>query len=87
MEKYLIEIQTKPIKFYVRFETRPNDDKDYVKKLKKRQKKNNGHCPSQLEKTPDTKCPCKHYRETDECLCGMYIKVPVYDSDYEGDEK
>lgn len=79
MEKFQIKIETKPVVFNASFRTEPNSDKDYVKQQKKRLKRNNGHCPSQMEKTPDTKCPCKHYRETNECFCGMYIKVPVFE--------
>lgn len=54
-----------------------NDDAQYVKDLKRRIKANNGFCPSQMERIPETKCPCKSYREHGECYCGMYIKVPV----------
>lgn len=55
--------------------TIPNPDKEFVKDLKKRIKKNNGFCPCRLDKTPDTKCLCKDYRETGECICGLFIKV------------
>ena len=67
-----------PINFDVTFELRPNEDSGYVRQLKKRQKKNNGFCISQPDKNPNTKCPCVLYRNHNECLCGMYIKVPVY---------
>lgn len=38
--------------------------------------KNLGYCPCRLEKTPDTKCMCKEFREQKEgtCHCGLYIK-------------
>ena len=38
---------------------------------------NDGYCPCRLEKTPDTKCMCKEFREMEEgtCHCGLYIKV------------
>lgn len=58
-----------------------NQDKEYVKDLKKRIKANNGYCPCQQEKTADTKCPCKIFKETSECCCGLYIKVPVYEDE------
>lgn len=41
-------------------------------------KANEGYCPCRLEKTPDTKCPCKEFREQTtegECHCGAYVKV------------
>lgn len=63
--------------FEVTYKTIKNDDKQYVKDLKKRIKANNGYCPNQMEKSERTKCPCAAYRECGECYCGMYIKVPV----------
>lgn len=53
-----------------------NTDAQFVKQLKKRIKDNNGYCPCRLEKNADTKCPCKDFRETGDCCCGLYIKVP-----------
>lgn len=53
----------------------PNPDKQYVKDLKKRIKANNGYCPCRIDKNPDTKCLCKAYRETGECICGLFIQV------------
>lgn len=41
-------------------------------------KANDGYCPCELHKTPDTKCPCKAFRAQQTpgpCHCGMYIKV------------
>lgn len=53
-----------------------NPDKEYAAEVKKRLKENNGFCPCRLEKTPDTKCMCKEFREQEEgmCHCGLYIK-------------
>ena len=39
---------------------------------------NDGYCPCMIDKTDDTKCPCKDFREQTEpgeCLCGRYAKV------------
>lgn len=39
---------------------------------------NQNYCPCKLVKTPDTKCPCKEFREQTikgECHCGLYVKV------------
>lgn len=52
-----------------------NPDDEFVKNLRKRIKANNGFCPCQIERTQDTKCPCKDFRETKECHCGLYINV------------
>lgn len=55
-----------------------NPDDEFCKNFKKRLKANNGYCPCRLDKTPDTKCPCKDFREGGECICGLYIKDPTY---------
>lgn len=40
-------------------------------------KQNDGYCPCMIERTPDTKCMCKEFREQKEglCHCGRYMKV------------
>lgn len=41
-------------------------------------RKNDGYCPCAVQKTPDTKCMCKEFREKDTpglCHCGLYEKV------------
>ena len=40
-------------------------------------KDNGGYCPCRLQKTPDTKCMCKEFREQEEgeCHCGLYVKI------------
>jgi len=39
--------------------------------------KNDGYCPCKVEKTPDTKCMCKEFRDQKRgvCSCGLYNKV------------
>lgn len=39
-------------------------------------KTNGNYCPCRIEKTPDTKCMCKEFREqkSGPCHCGLYIK-------------
>lgn len=52
-------------------------DKEYAKKMHEAIKKNNGYCPCAVEKSPDTKCMCKDFREQETpgaCHCGLYIK-------------
>lgn len=39
--------------------------------------KNDGYCPCKIEKSEDTKCPCKEFREQEPytiCGCGLYKK-------------
>lgn len=54
-----------------------NPDMEYVKEIKKQLKANSGYCPCRLEKSKDTKCMCKEFREQGSgmCHCGLYIKV------------
>ena len=47
-----------------------NPDSVFVRNLKKRIKQNTGYCPCKLLKTPDTKCPCRDFREGHGCDCG-----------------
>ena len=53
-----------------------NPDKAYAQRVKDKLRENNGYCPCRLEKTEDTKCMCKVFRDADEgmCHCGLYIK-------------
>ena len=56
-----------------------NPDKEFVQEVKKQLKANNGYCPCSLERSPDTKCMCKEFREaiqrgeSGSCHCGLYI--------------
>lgn len=53
-----------------------NPDMDFVAKMRKALKDNNGFCPCAIERNADTKCMCKEFREMDEgtCHCGLYSK-------------
>ena len=39
-------------------------------------KENSNYCPCKTEKTKDTKCICKEFREQKDgwCHCGLYYK-------------
>lgn len=56
---------------------RQNPDKGYADEIKRKLKDNGGYCPCSLIKSPDTKCMCKDFRETEEgvCHCGLYLKT------------
>ena len=58
-----------------------NEDKEVVKTIQERLKKNGGYCPCRLEKNNDTKCMCKEFREQIKdpdfegyCHCMLYYK-------------
>lgn len=60
---------------------RLNEDKNIVEKIKQGLAKKGGYCPCRLEKTPDTKCMCKEFRDQiadpdfeGYCHCMLYYK-------------
>ena len=54
-----------------------SNNANLVSEIRQRLKENDGYCPCQIKKTPDTKCPCKNFRDMTEgeCHCGLYIKT------------
>lgn len=61
-----------------------NPDKKVFDEVIAEVKANYGYCPCRLERTSDTKCPCKEFREQTtegECHCGAYQKVEVSDNE------
>ena len=58
-----------------------NPDIELVKEIKKKLKENSGYCPCRLDKTKDTKCICKEFRdqisrnEQGYCYCGLYNAI------------
>ena len=55
---------------------RVSDDADLVAEIRQKLKENDNYCPCRIEKTDDTKCMCKEFREQEsgECHCGLYVK-------------
>lgn len=55
-----------------------NPDNDVYEEVTRLVKANDGYCPCVPDKTEDTKCICKDFREQQtigECHCGRYYKV------------
>lgn len=58
---------------------RQTPNTEYAKEIRQKLKENNGYCPCRINKTPDTKCMCKEFKEqiekgiSGECHCGLYI--------------
>lgn len=56
-----------------------NPDEEFALKILEKLKENNNYCPCRLEKSADTKCICKEFREkikrgeAGECHCGLYL--------------
>lgn len=55
---------------------RVSDDLELVAEIRQKLKENDYYCPCRIEKTDDTKCMCKEFREQEsgECHCGLYVK-------------
>lgn len=60
---------------------RLNENADVVKTVKDGLKRKNGYCPCRLERTEDTKCICREFREQmadpsfeGYCHCMLYYK-------------
>lgn len=58
-----------------------NSDKEIVKVIKEGLEKRGGYCPCRMEKTEDTKCMCKEFKEQIAdpdfegfCHCMLYYK-------------
>lgn len=53
-----------------------NHDINLVIEIRKQLQQNSGYCPCAIEKSEDTKCPCKAFREQEHgsCHCGLYYK-------------
>lgn len=56
--------------------TRLNSNEKVVNAITKRLEITGGYCPCNQGDTPkdDTKCPCKKYREKQECCCNLYVR-------------
>lgn len=54
-------------------------NKELENEIRGKLKANGGYCPCRIDKTPDTKCMCKEFRDNIsneiecECHCGLYI--------------
>lgn len=60
---------------------RLNEDAETVRLIKEGLKRKGGYCPCRLEKTEDTKCMCREFREQvadpdfeGYCHCRLYYK-------------
>ena len=42
---------------------RLNEDKEIVQTIREGLKAKGGYCPCRMQRTPDTKCMCKEFRE------------------------
>jgi len=52
-----------------------NPDKEKVKQIREKLKLNLNHCPCRLLADDNSLCPCLDFRETQECICQLFIKA------------
>jgi len=52
-----------------------NPDARKVDAIRNFLKTNGGYCPCQINRSEDTICPCKKFRENKECCCELYVEV------------
>ena len=38
------------------------------------------YCPCKMDHIEDNICPCKDYRDTGKCICGLYYPHEYYDN-------
>lgn len=63
---------------------RLNKDLEHVRLVQEKVNQNDGYCPCALEKTKDTYCMCKEFRdqlarnELGPCHCGLYVIEPKF---------
>lgn len=63
------------------FEIQPNPDQTIFEEVSAIIRKNNNYCCCAIEKTPDSMCMCKSFREQQEggfCHCGRFYKVQKF---------
>ena len=56
-----------------------NTDTETYERVSAAVKENQGYCPCELQKTPETKCPCANFRNStiaNVCHCGRFFKIP-----------
>ena len=60
---------------------RYNENKELVAQIQEGLRRKEGYCPCRLERTPDTKCMCKEFRDQiadpdfeGYCHCMLYYK-------------
>ena len=60
-----------------------NPDTEIVNTIKEGLKKTGGYCPCRREKTDDTKCMCREFREQKSGMCKEF-KDQIADPNFEG---
>ena len=67
-----------------------NPDTEFAAEILRQIKENNGYCPCALQKSKDTKCRCKAFRDQVKagvpgaCHCGLWIAVEETGVDHAG---
>ena len=54
-----------------------NPNSNTVRVIRDALNRNDGYCPCGPERSPETKCPCKVFREDKKCHCNLYVENEV----------
>lgn len=54
-----------------------NLNEKVVAAIRKRLEITGGYCPCISEQNEDTICPCKKFREKQECCCTLYVEEEI----------
>lgn len=54
-----------------------NPNEKAVAAIRKRLEITGGYCPCISEQNEDTICPCKKFREEQECCCTLYVEEEI----------
>lgn len=60
------------------FKISKTEDVEVRQMIEEGLRQNDGYCPCRVDKTTDTKCMCKEFREQDSegaCHCGLFVKT------------
>lgn len=73
-------VEPTSVTFIDHLKIKVTDDHEKARKVYKAVHDNDGYCPCELNKTPDTKCMCKSFRTQvipGPCHCGLYEKYAI----------
>lgn len=60
----------------IHYITGPNPDIEKRRTIIRKINANGGYCITQKQRGKDTKCRCRHFQETGECYCGLFVILP-----------
>lgn len=53
---------------------RINKNKEHVNLIMEGLARKNGHCPCEIQQTPENLCPCNNFINNKVCKCDLWVK-------------